>query len=188
MMKSAAKRFGRLPRAVQAVALAIVVSAGVIVVDTGAAQASLWQLTDGFDYQPASTWSIQTAGSGGGGFDINAGTARSAPNNAYLWSQTQFSGVGRSVTLRNNSTRTNCGAGVYVNGLSGAKVNFEVIEPASWTYLSLRSVTLTGGGYTQITVPPWSGGPNTVFVRISLLGAGSFNSIRVDDLTVQCIY
>lgn len=182
------RRAVRLRRSIVAAALTVIVSAGLLGVTGGAAQASIWQLNDGFDFQPASTWSVGTAGTGGGGFDLNVGTARSAPNDAFLWSQTQFSSVGRSVTLRNNSTRIACGAGVYVQGLSGARVNFEVINPATFTYLALQSVTLSGGGYTQIIVPAWSGGPNTVLVRVSLLGSGGFNSIRIDDLVVQCTY
>lgn len=68
------------------------------------------------------------------------------------------------------------------------KVNFEIINPSTWNYLSLKTVTLTGSGYTLATVPSWRGGPNTVYVRVSLLGGGAFSSIRVDDLVLQCTY
>ena len=178
----------RMSLSVRVAAAILGTSAGVLALTGGPAQASLWQLQDGFDYQPASTWSIDHAGSSGGGFDLNAGTARTAPNDAYLWAQTQFAGVGRSVTLRNNSTRTSCAAGVYLQGFDGAKVNVEVINPSDWTYVSLHSVTISGSGYRQYTVGPWTGGPNTVYVRVSLLGTGAYNLIRVDDLTVQCSY
>ena len=178
---------GRIVR----VAIASVLASATLVGATSAAAhaGGYWQLDDGFDYQPASTWRIEAYGSSGGGFDLNAGTARTNPNNAYLWAQTQFSSVGRFVTLRNNSTRLDCGAGIYLTGLRGAKVNFEIINASTNTYISLRTVTLSGGGYSQVTVPPWRGGPNTVYVRVSLLGNGvGFNLIRIDDLAVGCAY
>ncbi len=177
--------FGRMARFAIAT---VVMSAAVLGLTGGPAHASLWQLTDGFDYQPASTWRIEHYGTSGGGFDLNVGTARTAPNNAFLWAQTQFSAVGRSVVLRNNSTRDECGAGIYLNGLSGAKVNFEIINPSNWTYISLSNITLSGAGYKLYTVPVWRGGPNTVYIRVSLIGTGTYNLIRVDDLVVQCGY
>jgi hypothetical protein len=177
---------GRIAR----MAIASMIASATLVgaTSTVAHAGGVWQLDDGFDYQPSSTWRIEAYGSSGGGFDLNAGTARTAPNNAFLWAQTQFSAVGRSVTLRNNSSRIDCGAGIFITGLRGAKVNFEIINPSTNTYISLRTVTLSGGGYSQITVPPWRGGPNTVYVRVALLGNGTFNLVRMDDLAVKCSY
>jgi hypothetical protein len=178
----------RLSLSVRVAAAILGTSAGVLALTGVPAQASLWQLQDGFDYQPAATWTIEHVGTSGGGFDLNAGTARTAPNDAFLWAQTQFSSVGRSVTLRNNSTRTSCAAGIYLQGFDGAKVNVEVIDPSTWTYVALNTVTISGSGYRQYTVGPWTGGPNTVYMRVSLLGTGAYNLIRIDDLTVQCSY
>ncbi|GAA0562525.1 hypothetical protein GCM10010172_52180 [Paractinoplanes ferrugineus] len=175
-------------RTVRRAVLGAVLSMGLIAGTATAAHASIWQLIDGFDYQPASTWQATASGASGSGFDINAGTARSAPNNAFLWAQTQFSSVGRSVVLRNNSSRITCGAAVYLQGLSGASVNVEVIDPSTWTYISLKNVTLNSSSYTMVTVPPWTGGPNTVYFRVSLLGKGGFSSIRADDATIQCTF
>jgi hypothetical protein len=145
-------------------------------------------LTDGFDRNPTSTWHIEKYGVSGGGFYINAGTARSAPNNAYLWSQTEFSSVGRYVTLRNNSYRDQCAAGIYIQGMTGAKVNVEVIDPDRWVYISLKTATINSSGYTKVVVPRWEGGPNTVYFRVSLLGGSGFSMVRIDDLVVQCAY
>lgn len=188
MRRTLARRAAAAGRLTKVAITSVLVSAGLLTATATAAHASIWQVSDGFDYQPASTWQLTHVGTGGGLFELNAGTARTAPNNAYLWAQNNFSSVGRSVTLRNNSTRNFCIAGIYLKGLSGVKVNFEVINPSTWTYISLKTVTLTGGGYTQATVPSWQGGPNTVYVRVSLLGSGSFSSVRVDDLVVQCTY
>lgn len=79
--------------------------------------------------------------------------------------------MGRSVTLRNNSTRKDCAAGIYLQGFAGAKVNVEVINPSTWTYVALNSITIGGSGYGQYTVGPWTGGPNLVHFRVSLLGS-----------------
>jgi hypothetical protein len=178
----------RLSLGARVVAAVVATTVGLLAVTGAPAQASLWQLQDGFDSQPAVNWTVEHYGTSGGGFDLGAGTARSAPNNAYLWAQTEFSSVGRSVTLRNNSTRKDCAAGIYLQGFEGAKVNVEVINPANWNYVALNSVTISGSGYRQYTVGPWTGGPNTVYVRVSLLGTGVYNLIRIDDLVVQCSY
>lgn len=176
-------------RGVRRVVVTLLVSAGLIAVTSGVAHAGTWQMNDGFEYNPAGTWTLYHSGVGGGGFDLNAGTARTGYNNAWLSVQTGWSSVGRSVYLTPAQLhQSSCGAGIYIAALSGARLNFEVINPSTWTYVALKTVTLSGGGYTLVTVGPWVPGPTTVFIRVSLLGSGAFNAVRVDDLIVQCQY
>src|SRR5512142_2820244 len=57
--KAAVRRLvtvGRVPRMAVATVL---VSAGLLAATGGVAHASIWQLNDGFDYQPANTWRFE---------------------------------------------------------------------------------------------------------------------------------
>lgn len=161
----------------------------VVVATAGTAHASLWQVQDTFD--PTTTWSFERVGTGGGGFDINAGTARSQYNNAWVSIQSDgWSSVRRNVHLRPVPFHSpvNCAAQIYVQPLGTAKVNFEVIKPSTWTYIALKTVTLTGGSYQAVTTNTWNAVDVDVVVRVSLLYTGGFSAARVDDLTVQCTY
>ncbi|MBN2528974.1 MAG: hypothetical protein JXR76_21475 [Deltaproteobacteria bacterium] len=188
MKKNIAGSSNTVGRFIRATILTAMASVFLTIASGGVAHANLWQLSDGFDSNPSDTWYFETYGVSGAGFDINAGTARSAPNNAYLWSQTNFSAVGRYVTLRNNSYRDQCAAGIHIQGMAGAKVNVEIIDPKKWVYVSLKTATINSSGYTKVLVPAWTGGPNTVYFRVSLLNGSGFSMVRVDDLVVQCTY
>lgn len=182
-------RAAAVSRGVRRLVVTLLVSAGLVAMTSGVAHAGIWQLNDGFEYNPAATWTLYHSAIGGGGFDLNAGTARTGYNDAWLSVQTGFSSVGRSVYLTPAQLhQSSCGAAIYISALSGSQLNFEVINPSTWTYIALKTVTLSGGGYTLVTVGPWVPGPLTVFIRVSLLGNGGFSAVRVDDLLVQCQY
>jgi hypothetical protein len=176
----------------RAVLAVLVTSAGLVAAIAAPAHADLWQLSEGFEGDPATTWQVRSYGASAGGFEINAGTARSGSNNAWLTAETEFSSVARSVYLRPAQLhRPTCGASIYLRPFPGAdggdvRVNVEVIDPSNWNYIALKTVTLTGSGYTQVSTPSWKPGPITVFVRVSLLGVGGYSGLRVDDLNVQC--
>src|SRR5215211_4684809 len=127
----------------------LAISCALIIGLAGPAQASVWQLSDGFEGNPAAVWTLYRVGTGGGGFDINAGTARTPYNNAWLSMQSSgWSSVGRSVHLTPATVhQTTCAARIYVLPLGTAKINFEVIKPSTWTYISLKTVTLSGSTY-----------------------------------------
>lgn len=163
-------------------------STAVVVATAGTAHASLWQVQDSFD--PTSTWTFDRT-AGDGGFDSNPGTARSPNNSAWMTIQSNgWSGVRRNVHLRPVPFHSpvNCAAQIYVQPLGTAKLNFEVIKPSTWTYIALKTVTLSGGSYQAVTTNSWRALDADVVVRVSLLYTGGFSAIRVDDLTVQCTY
>ncbi|HBL59149.1 MAG TPA: hypothetical protein DDZ80_11710 [Cyanobacteria bacterium UBA8803] len=155
------------------------------------AYADYWQLQDGFEYNPSSTWTLYHSGNGSGGFDIKAGRSRSGYNNAWLTVLTGWSSVGRTVVFSPYfSGRTlNCNAQIYIQPLIGSsKLNFEVIDPSTWRYVALKTVTVTGGSYQAVLVGPFIPARKDLFVRVSLLGNGTASAARVDDLTVGCQY
>jgi hypothetical protein len=179
---------------------ALAVSAAVLVIGVGPAHAaapaqsvrpqSIWQNQDGFESSPSSTWNFDGDGTGNGGFDIGAGTARSGSNDAWMTDQGGWVSVGRPVHLTPAQFHTaQCAAQIYVQPFGNTLVALDVIEPSSWTYIASQQATLNGGSYTAVTVGPWSPGAVDVYIRLVLAGnTGGFAAVRVDDLTVQCTY
>ena len=178
--------FRRLASATGALAITCALVLGL----AGPAQASVWQFSDGFEGNPSATWILYRVGTGGGGYDINAGTARTPYNNAWLSMQgSGWSSVGRTVHLTPATVHpATCAARIYALPLGTARLNFEVIKPSTWTYISLKTVTLTGSTYQAVTTNSWNALDIDVFVRVSLIYTGSFSAVRLDDLIVQCSY
>lgn len=177
-------------RRVTSAAGAIVISCGLVLMLAGPAQASVWQFSDGFEGNPSAVWTLYRVGTGGGGYDYNAGTARTPYHNAWLSMQgSGWSSVGRTVHLTPATVhQTSCTARIYALPLGTAKLNLEIIKPSTWTYISLKTVTLTGSSYQAVTTDSWNALDVDVFVRVSLIYTGSFSAVRLDDLAVQCIY
>lgn len=153
------------------------------------AYANGWGIIEGFEYQPATTWTLYHSAVGSGGFDINAGTARSGTNAGWLSVQTGWSSVGTTIHITPAELHDpTCAAQVYVRPFNSVTLNFEIIDPGTWTYVALQTVTLTGSSYQAVTinsfVPP---NPN-VFIRVSLTGNGNLSAAHVDDLNVFCQY
>jgi hypothetical protein len=156
----------------------------------GVAQAGgVWQLTDTFDSDPASRWSIGFVGAGSGNFSTSGG-------NTWGWvTKTDSDGwseIGRTVHLTPAQLhQAECTASVSlrasVDGSTSA-VNVEVIDPTSWTYVALRPVKVTGSDFQAFAIGPWTPGPVDVYFRLALLGSGSYRYLGVDDVVVQCVY
>lgn len=180
---------GRISSSVLGVLTSIFVVGGLGV---SSAYANLWQLQDGFESSDyASTWTRYHSGNGSGGFDVKAGRARSGYNNSWLTVLTGWSSVGRTVqfTPYLPGRTLNCAAQIYIQPVIGnSKLNFEVIDPSTWRYVALKTVTLSGTSYQRVTVGSFIPARKDVFVRVSLIGNGSTSAARVDDLTVQCQY
>ena len=138
---------------------------------------------DGFEESPARTWTLYHEGNGSGGFELNAGTAQGGLNNAWLTSITGWSSVGRSVFLAAHPL--GCVGRIDIRPFGSVKLNFEIIDPPTWTYVALKTVTLSGSAYQTVSVGPFVPA-GSVFVRVSLLGNGGFSAVRVDNLSVIC--
>ncbi|MDG4828218.1 hypothetical protein O7627_02725 [Solwaraspora sp. WMMD1047] len=183
-MRTAITRFVRLTAA------AAVATAVALTVAVSPAHADLWQHSDGFEGDPAAVWEFHRSGAGSGSFQIGQGTARSGSNNALLsTSAGGWSGVGKLLTVRPRTAghATTCGGGFFVQATSGpAVLNVEVIDPASWTYLALRTVRVTDTAWRRHDVASYQNGPTQVFMRVSLLGGSA--PVRVDDMVFQCSF
>ncbi|MBM7075142.1 hypothetical protein [Micromonospora humida] len=179
-----------LTRAVRITAAAVMATTVALTVAVSPAQADLWQHTDGFESSPAAVWEFHRSGAGSGAFELGAGKAHSGANNAILTTSAGgWSGVGKLLTVRPRTAghNTTCGGGFFVQAVSGpAVLNVEVIDPASWTYLALRTVRITDTVWRRHDVASYANGPSQVFVRVSLLGGSG--PVRVDDMAFQCTF
>jgi hypothetical protein len=186
--------FGRLRGwpGVRGLATVVALAVALVLIGPAPAQAS-WTLTDNLESASApSTWVFSGVGAGGGGLEYNT-TAHSGTNLAWLESfdESSWMSGGRSVHL--GVAAGSCSASVFIRPLGRTRVNVEVIDPATWTYIALKSVTIgvSNGGYQpyqQIFVASWTVSKLDVFFRVSLLGSsGDWGwDANFDDLSIIC--
>jgi hypothetical protein len=153
------------------------------------AKASIWQLQDSFEVNAPSTWRLEHAGTGGGWFESLGQYSRTGAWDSYIWVASGFSSVGRLVSFTPflPGRTLSAGAGIYLRPYgTNVRVNFEVIDPDTWTYIALKTVTLANSyTYQFVNVGPFVPYRKDVYVRVSVLDSGG---VDVDDLTVQAVY
>ena len=149
------------------------------------AQAHWLVTTDGFEGTGGS-WTFQRSGTGSGFVERNSPYAREGVNNGALLATTGWSATGRSFYL-SNGISIRCNAWIYVQ-TPGATLNIEIIDPATWNYIALNTVTVpsTGSGYTLVSVGPWLADIKLVHFRVALLANGGSSWVRLDSMGAQC--
>jgi hypothetical protein len=154
--------------------------------------ASVWTLSDGFESNPAATWWFEASDQFGhgdfGGFD---GIPHTGSKYATIYRfDAGWASVARNVHLTPaQSHRASCGAQVWLQEAPGTRVNIEVINPSTWTYVAVNSVTLpSDNAWHAYGSGSWTPGPVDVVFRVSVISTGGFARVKVDDLTVQCSY
>jgi hypothetical protein len=187
---AADRRRSRAPRrgvrgTLAALALAVV---GLLMLGAPPASAAL-TIFDSFEPLPApQNWSFSHTGLGTGGFsnlEVRTGT-----RDAFISMRDNgFSSVSRHVFL---SHPQNCSASIWVNpgpiGSPFQLVNFEIIEPSTFTYIALKSATLSSSApYTKFSTS-WVNSPTHFLVRVSIIGNGPGTTVAawVDDLSLVC--
>ncbi len=193
----------RVRRRARIATVAVAVSGLLVGLAGSPAQASVWSLQDSFDTD--GVWSFGSVGvtgpysysSGFGGIDHYSPTTHSGKSSGYvdlLDANTGYVWAGRTVHLTPAQVHSaTCYAGIWILPGNGTSWNIEVINPTTWTYLALKSVTLTNttGAYQFVMVGPWTTGPTDVYFRVAL-GANpkltGWVGGDLDDLAVQCSY
>jgi hypothetical protein len=165
------------------VALAAVL-VGLLIAGAGTAHAA-WSGSEQFG--PNAPVTFGAGGTGSGQLVVNTSTgtghARLSTKNAGSWSAVERK-------FSKPAIDDFCNASVYVNaGQATRKVNLEVIDPATWRYISLKQVQVSG--YQKISFPPnfkWAG--TNMILRVALVNSGSptTETLDVDDLSVGCFY
>ncbi|GAB1822619.1 hypothetical protein HerbRD11066_57830 [Herbidospora sp. RD11066] len=178
----------------------IVVMAGVLL-PAGPASAGLWQFTDGFEGDnPNLRWSFTDQGECGVPLYGNiGGQPRTGTRSAVVYSgpSAGWCAIGRTIRLSPVAAHpgSRCGMGVWarVSNNPATQLNVEVIDPATWTYLALATVTSDGtSGYRQVTVT-WNAWQADVVLRFATVhvggaGPGVMARTELDDVLVQCFY
>jgi hypothetical protein len=178
----------RKTRALRAAIVVLGMTGALVAATAGPASASVIAMSDSFEGPDAFVnWHFTHTGTGVGGF--SSLQTRTGTRDAFLAMQSEgFSSVGRTVHLTHPQ---HCVAAIWVNPASSYQlVNFEIIEPTSFTYVALKSMTLSPSApYTQFGVE-WFNGPADVLVRVSLIGNGPGTTVSawVDDLGINCFY
>jgi hypothetical protein len=177
--------FWPVGRRIATVMLGFAAAAGLVLAVAAPAHAQLIVANDGFEDQPG-RWSFTRSGVGSGGFEVNSAYAREGSDNGWLRVTSGFSSVGRSVNLQNGIS-IRCDSWIYVQ-TPGATLNIEIIDPATFNYIALETVTLgsTGSGYRQVGAGPWRADIKNVLFRVSLLAGSSPTWVRLDSMGVHC--
>ncbi len=165
----------------------LAVTAGLTAAVAAPAQANWIVANDGFEGpNGGGFWTFQRSGTGSGFIEFNSAFARDGVNNGALTVQSGWSAVGRPVTLT-NGVSIRCRAWIYVQ-TPGATLNIEIIDPNTFNYIALKTVTLgsTGSGYTLVDVGPWLADIKRVQFRVALLANGGSRWARVDSMGAQC--
>jgi hypothetical protein len=165
------------------VALAMV--AGLVLAGGTPANAQTIVARDGFE-DAHGVWQFQRSGTGDGGIEVNSPYAFEGHNNGWLTVQSGWSGVGRQMYLTSGIS-IRCNAWIYVQ-TPGATLNIEIIDPQTFNYIAVNTVTLgsTGSGYVQTAVGPWLADIKNVLFRVSLLATGGSSWVRLDGMGAQC--
>src|SRR4051794_28271150 len=174
--------------------VAVLVMTALSVGATSAASATN-VLEDGFETATAAQWTVSGSGAGNsGGLYMDCGAAHSGCGGAMIQQLGPgWNSVGRSVyVLRQIGHRCQL-AGYAQRRLYGGqelRVNVEVIDPATWTYLGLATYSLLGPGsgrWERISVIFYPTKPYE-HIRFSVLGdaASHENMVNLDDVSVVC--
>jgi hypothetical protein len=166
------------------VAVLLGLTAALLVGTATPASAAIITVQDGFEGTQAANWSFTHVGDGTGGLS-SLQTHNGVRDGFISMRSAGFSSVGRRVQL---PSTTSCTAGIWVNPvLATQQINFEIIEPNSFTYVALKTVVLSGSAPYTFVSTQWNHGPTDILVRVSLIGVnGTQLAAWVDDLGILC--
>jgi hypothetical protein len=167
------------------VVVSAVMAVSALLASEGSAQAT-WFTYDEFENIP-SGWYFDGSGSHNGTFVTS--TYYSPTRSAKLTTSSGgWSAVGRGLEVGLTGV---CEVEFMVKvGSSSTSstmpVTVEVIDPASWTYISLRTISVTKGSWALVVGNAWNGyDGQDVYVRLSIGGSGT-RTAYVDDQYIWC--
>ncbi|MEO3923056.1 hypothetical protein ABGB07_04140 [Micromonosporaceae bacterium B7E4] len=174
----------RTGRRIGAAAVLLGLTAALLAGTASPASAAIITVQDGFEGAQAANWSFTHVGDGAGGFS-SLQTHGGVQDGFISIRSAGFSSVARRVLL---PTTTSCTAGIWVNpAVATQQLNFEIIEPNSFTYVALKTVVLSGAAPYTFVSTSWNHGPTDILVRVSLIGVNGVTlGTWVDDLGILC--
>lgn len=127
-----------LRRRLNSLAAIAVLSASLLVANSGEAQARISQVQDGFEGNPRANWVVATGGSASADFDLALGAAHSGDNNGWLLARDGWAFEGYWVPTNSVPGNAQCAAQFYMRSISNAQVGIEIWD-AHDTCSSLRT-------------------------------------------------
>lgn len=169
----------------------LVVATALLVVPASAASAAVtWTFTDGLE---TGVWT-ESSGDGSGYRDFLG--PRTGIYQGKVESGADWGGLGRPIRvgLAGMEHRMACTVSLWVQPLSPVtRLNLEFIDPVTWTYIDVRTVTLDApvSGYRPYEwVPPgwsWLMTKRDVYFRVVAVRTGAGESeASFDDVTFTC--
>jgi hypothetical protein len=169
------------------------------------AHAASWSMSDGLDSNVAANWGCWQSESAAGNsclysqgtFILNVQSSGIGMTNMYTVNGvTGWSDTGRSVSLTpfQQGRRLSCTAEMTVlpHYLTRPDVQLEVIDSATWTYISTQRLKFSAASlpFKKVTIvtPAWEPPSKNIYVRIGIIGSGTFAKLFVDGLAVRCSF
>jgi hypothetical protein len=180
--------FATWSRRIRSTVVIATVSLGLVAAVATPANAGTWIFTDGFENNPAASWWCENpdvySHCDFGGHD---GAAHSGSGYVDLYRfAAGWNSVDHSLSLPSGLIRS-CVAEAWFQGAYGTRFNIEIIDPVSWTYVTLGQFTVNNSAYTwQSSSISWGGGPNNVVLRFVLVSNSYDADLKVDDAAVVC--
>ena len=187
-----------LPRALMAAAIVL----AAVLVPAGPASAGIWQLSDGFEpaSNPAARWTFTDQGDCDTPYFQSAGVASPRTGTGMAGLRVSNTGgwcaISRTISLTPVPAHpgVRCTAGVWLDLRNAAATfNLEVINPADWTYIALKTVPVdqTVNPSWRLHTVSWTAQRSDVVLRLTV--AKAFNHkfaplAELDDVVVQCAY
>lgn len=174
--------WGRIVRASMGIA---VTTAAVLMTSAAPARAEAWPIIEGFESRPFDRWSPFVKGQGNIEASQEAILAHGGLGSIFMFSRTgSWVSIERRITLDRSSGARTCGANVWASPQQNfdTDLNLEVIDAATWTYVSVKNVPITGGRYQQVQFANFAHTDRTIVVRIVL----SKHNVNLDDFHLWC--
>lgn len=193
------------------VALRLMITA-ISIVSVHSAMAGVFISSEGFEGYPESEWTLvsypnipQGSTHQGayyenyGGFSKSGVGRNNSLGSAYLsvgYDKTWWSAIGKKIKLPPKKATCNLSFYVSPGWKTRNKIRVEVIDPATWYYVSYKDFTVDylNGGYQYVSTGVWASTQQDVYIRIAL-GGGSFMPkleytplLGIDDMTLSCVY
>jgi hypothetical protein len=175
----------KISRTVRTALAGTAVAVGLVLANSSPAAA--FTATDGME-PPTNVWTFHAVGAGSG-----AGYTGVGPHGGvralHIFGKSPGYAYARRVMFLDDER--DCTASVWVDPKANSvptAVNFEIVDPATNTYINLKSVTLSSAaGYTRISTAFLSPKANVdVRVAVGTSVPGATVAATVDDLTMDC--
>jgi len=191
-----------LHRLTNSVIAVVVATTALVAGGSGPARAaSTWQLSDTMENgatlaqdrfffetdSPYAEGHIQTAG----GISYHARSGTQAAMLRNTWVGGSWVSVGKNVRIlpRAYGFQTSCHFMAWVYGSGTATYNIEVIDPATWKYLSVKRVTQpVAWTWSKISTAEFGVSYPNAVLRVSYLLPGYGSAVFVDDFGLVCSY